>query len=243
MTLVPSKKSPGGNGPVLVLGAPPRADLLPPEVKAARRGDSIRRGLVIGVVGVVVIGIAAYAASAVQLATAQATLAGAQAKTVELRAEQLEYLPARTVKQKIQTVKNGEQVGVSTEILWKSYLNKVERSLPNNAKITTFAADATTPIEEASLPTNPLQGARIATIVFTAESDTLPDIEKWLQGLAGLPGFADANPDSVTRADGEPFVATITMHITEEAYSGRFQPEPIEDAAADAATTDDGSDD
>jgi hypothetical protein len=239
MTLVTTKKSAAApKGPQLVLGAPPRVDLLPPEVKAARRGQSIRRGLVIGIVGVVAIGIAAYAASAIQLTAAEATLASAQKTTADLRAQQLEFLPARGVKLKIITVEHGEQVGVSTEIKWKTYLNLVEKSLPNNAKITTFAADATTPVEEPSLPTNPLQGARIATIVFTAESDTLPDIEKWLQGLATLPGFADANPDSVTRTDGEPFVATITMHITPEAYSGRLQPPPADDTA-----TDDGSDD
>lgn len=220
------RKEPQGD---IVYGGIPRVDLLPPEVKLGRRGEAVRRRLVIGVVGVVVIAAAGYGASTFQAAAAQRALDDARAQTLQLLAQQTEFRPGRQVKEKIGLVESARQFGVSSEIDWQSYLALVEKSLPASATITAFVADGQSPFDASSAPSaDPLTASYAATITFTAESDALPDIEDWMKSLADLPGFADANPDSVTRAKDEPYVATITMHVTTKAYSGRYQPKSTE---------------
>jgi len=222
---------------VAAYGRPPRADLLPPEIRAAKRGDRTRRALLFGVVIVAVLVSGGYGFAFFETVQTQSALSAEQERTIALLKQQTEYLPGRQVKQKIGSLESALQVGASTEINWQQYLALVEQSLPAGTTITVFAVDSISPLDETVTPTNPLQGQFVATITFTASSETLPDIEVWLRGLETLPGFADANPDNVSKSGSDPYVASITMHVTGKAYSGRFQPEVVDEDAADDETT------
>src|SRR5690606_24016597 len=110
----------------------------------------------------------------------------------------------------------------STEIDWQDYLGRVQGSLPEGVVLDSFTVDASSVTEQYPQSTIPLQGARIATLQFSALSSTLPEIPDWLNRLQSLPGFVDATPGSVSRtADGR-YSASIEMHIDAQAYSNRL---------------------
>jgi Tfp pilus assembly protein PilN len=210
---------------LLVVGGEPRVDLLPPEVRKERAARVIRRRLGLAVIGVfvlVVLGVAGASAFALQ---SQLQLAEAQARTGELLGEQLQYVEVRAVQNQVDLVKAAQQVGASTEIDWKAYLEKVKATLPASVSIDTISVDTASPMEAFAQSTAPLQGARVATISFTATSASLPDVPTWLTALKGLPGYADALPTSVTVDEAGINTVSITMHVNSAAFSQRFAEE------------------
>lgn len=207
----------------LVVGGEPRVTLLPPEVLKRRKAKSMRRGLGFSVVGLLVLVLAGTAAATFVSGQAQLRLLAEQSHTDELLAEQTQYGEVRTAQAQVDLVKAAQQVGDSTEIDWKTYLQGVQATLPSGVVIKSVAVDSATPILLYAQATGPLQGARVATVEFTATSTVLPDVPAWLNGLATLPGFADALPGSVILDESTgTFTVDITMHISEAAFAQRF---------------------
>ncbi|WBM81189.1 hypothetical protein KIV56_08275 [Cryobacterium breve] len=171
-------------------------------------------------IAIVIVGTGASTMLAVQ---AQGQLADEQARTSALVAEQAKYVEVRSVQAKVNLVHAAEQVGVSTEIDWKKYLDSVQATLPSTVAIYTVTIDSASPVAIYAQPTAPLQGARVATVMFSAKSTVLPDVPTWLSSLATLPGFADALPGSVTLdAATKVYTVDITMHVNDSAYAKRF---------------------
>lgn len=211
---------------VLMIGAEPRVDLMPPEVHKERFAKVVRRRLILGVLGVLVITLAGSAAATMISLDAQSQLAAEQSRTPGIVAEQVKYVDVRTVQGQVDQVKIAQQVGVSTEIDWKKYLEGVQAILPGSVTIQSVAITSASPLEIYAQPTAPLQGARVATVTFEATSSVLPDVPAWLTSLASLPGFADALPNSVTLGVENPgYKVNITMHVNEAAYAQRFASE------------------
>ncbi|MDY7529125.1 MULTISPECIES: hypothetical protein [unclassified Cryobacterium] len=207
----------------LIVGGVPRVDLLPPEIYKERAAAVIRRRLLIGVFGVIAIMAVGTGASTVLALQAQGQLADEQARTSSLLAEQTKYIEVRSVQAKVTLVQAAQQVGVSTEIDWKKYLDSVQATLPSTVSIDTVTLDFASPIFAYAQPTAPLQGARVGTVKFTAKSAVLPDVPTWLNALSTLPGFADALPGSVTLdATTKTYTVDITMHVNDAAYAKRF---------------------
>lgn len=206
----------------LVLGGESRADLLPLEVRMRRKVKVVRRRLVFFMILliVIVLGVTALARSlAVQ---AQANLAIEEANARSLMLMQHKYVEVRKVQQQIELIRAAEQVGAATEINWEQYLGAVQSTLPANVSLDTINIDSITPFTAYSQATAPLQGARVATLTFTAKSSTLPQVPTWLDALATLPGYADASPGSVTRDETGAYSVSITLHINQAAFSNRL---------------------
>lgn len=206
----------------LAVGAPPKAELLPPEVQQGVKAKSLRRTLFATVILAAIVVAAGYAGATVLAVAKQGELDAANKRTSDLLAEQLQYVDARNAKTLIGQIEVGQRLGDSTEITWKKFLQDVEDSLPKGTRVTNVAAVMSTPTLGYAAPTIPLQGARIGELKFAAVSKALPDVDKWLVGLAKLPGFVDAVPTSVIQADGGDYTVAITMHINSDALSPRY---------------------
>lgn len=216
----------GGKADELVIGGQPRVDLLPLEVRKERKARVMRRRLGLGVVGVVALVLAGSVGTTALAMQAQARLLAEQGRTAELLAEQGKYIEVRQVQDQVALVQAAQEVGVSTEIDWKKYLESVQATLPASVTIDTVTVDSASPLAIYAQPTAPLQGARVATVSFTAKSKVLPDVPTWLTALATLPGYADALPGSVNLdADSDTYAVKITMHINDAAFSQRFSTE------------------
>jgi len=210
--------------PSVVVGGVPVVDLLPPEVRAERRaGVAVRRTWfgVAGAAAVVAIAVGAATASGIQ---AQGDLQAAQAETQQQLLEQGKYTEVRDVQSDIERLTAAQVVGGSTEIIWRDFLTDLQGTLPAGVSVTTITLDQASPIADYAQADSPLQGARVGTLTFTAESATLPSVPDWLDGLATLPGYTDATPGTVSLEEGV-YDATVTMHIDQRAFSGRYSKE------------------
>lgn len=210
----------------LVLGGLPRVDLLPPEVRAGSAARILRRRLGLGLVAVAAGVVLSIAAASVATLASNARLLAEQGHTDTLLAEQRRYIEVRWVQQALVAVVDAERVGSWTEVQWRDYLKAVQASLPKGVVIGETSVAAASPIEEFAQGAAPLDNPRIATVSFTADSPTLPDVPAWLNGLATLPGYAGANPDSVTlNEETGVYSVTITLQVNSTALAGRFMPQ------------------
>jgi hypothetical protein len=212
----------GSKNANFVVGRESRVDLLPQEIRLARKGAVIRRrlGFLVFIVALVVSGgTLLVRAQAVQ---AKANLSIEQANTQSILLQQRKYGQVQKIQKQVDVIQAAQQVGTSTEINWKNYLIAVQATLPPNVKLDSVTIDSATPFSTYAQASAPLQGERIATLGFTAISSTLPQVPQWLIALATLPGYADANPGSVTRTATGSYSVSITMHINQAAFTNRF---------------------
>ena len=210
---------------VLILGGDSQIDLLPPEFRHRRKAKVLRRRLGIALLFFVILISGVVALFGAQAQQAQRDLVIAQANAIFLKSQQKIYNEVRQVQSAISTVEAAQRIGTATEIDWQEYLTSVQATLPKNVAIETIKIDAATPFAPYTQATVPLQGARIATLSFTAVSPTLPQVPVWLISLTSLRGYADASPGSVVRNEDGTYAVSITMHINQEAFSHRFSNE------------------
>lgn len=232
-----STNKPRSGGP-LVIGGPAKANLLPPEVGAAAHGKVLRRNAVAIIILAVILVIAGYAGASVITLSAQGRLDGANAHTQELLAEQAKFTEVRSVKSLLQTAVAARIAATSTEVDWKDYLDQIQAILPAGTLVTNVSAEVATPLAPYSQPSVPLQGDRIGQLTFTATSASLPDVEKWLQSLATLPGYVDAAPGTVNATGDGSYQVSITLHINKGVLLLRFDDE-LRDARDEAQAEED----
>jgi len=215
-------------GVTSALGGEPRVSLLPDEVHDFHKARRVRRRLVgAALAALIVVGVG-IAGAFVLSTSAEAALAAARERTLQLTEQEAEFSELRQVQSGIALVEAGQQVGASTEVDWKKYLQNLASTLPAGVTITTVGIDTASPFVDYAQSTIPLEGSRIATLTFAAMSPTLPSIPAWLDGLATLPGFADATPGSVAGQEDGSYIVNITMHINSDAFESRFAQEESE---------------
>jgi len=230
-----------GRGPKdlrLVLGASPRVDLLPPEVAERKRGAAVKRSVVMGVVGAIVLSAGAYAFASWQAVEASMAYDQAQTETNSLLAQQNEFAAVRTLTTQLATVNDAQQIGAMTEINWNDFYGRVVPTLPADLSIDSFAVESSSPTVDISPSTAPGQGAHVARATFNAITGNLASAQSWVVNLKNLPEYGGALATSITREEGF-YRVTVFLLITDAAYTDRYQPAPAaaEPAPADPAAT------
>ncbi len=208
------------------LGGVPRADLLPPAAKAAYKGRSVVRMLIVAVVMVAVIVAGGVAFATVRAVTSQDALQRERTRSTELVARQLNFAEARQASNKVDAAKAARKLATVTEIDWRAYLDEITATLPPGVGLTQVKiepVDTKTPAGEVTAK-NPLQQAAVSTVTITATSTTVPDVEAWFNDLATTTGFAGiAPPATVTGSPTEGYVVSLQVLVNEKAYLSRFQ--------------------
>lgn len=206
------------------VGYEPRVDLLPIEVHIERKQRAVVRRAWLVVVLIAVLAVlgtgAAYSASV----SAAADLATEQGRSVALLKQEQGYAEVKQVQAKSALIEAGQEVGGSTEIDWGTTLERIQASLPAGVSITGVQVDSATPLQSFTQATAPLQGARIATVTVTATSTELPSIPVWITSLGKLPGYVDANANSVTLSTDATagYTTNLTIHLDTDAYDGKY---------------------
>lgn len=220
-----TKRQGRGAAQALLVGGVPRVDLLPTEVLVDRRQRAVVRRVWLGVVlltaaagGVVLL----TAADAIQQ---DAHLADVRRETDSLLLQQQQYRDVRSVETQSGLLRAAQSVGGSTEIDWQATLQGVQNSLPTGVAITGVQIDSATPLETYTQATGPLQGQRVATLTVDAASPTLPSVPSWLDAVKSLPGYVDANANSVT-LDTSTGIYTVdmTIHLDKTVFDGKYTP-------------------
>ena len=209
-------------GDRLVIGGPPRAELLPPEFAAEARLRAQRRGMVgIAILAVVIVGLA-YGYVTLRSTVSAQLLASANAETTSLISQQQDYAQVGIVNGQLATIGVAEIVGTSTEIDWKGYLALVQASLPAGTVIDTVNASTAYPGTGATTSTSPLGFTSIAEIAFSAGTSALPNVSSWIENLSKLPGYAGNSAGSITSEDDGTYRVTMILYINEDALSDRL---------------------
>ena len=205
----------------LLLGGQPRANLLPPELKAKRRGRILRQMILVASAGVVLFMLAWIGAVSLQARAAQSDLADAEARTNELLLESAKYAQVRSVQAQIDLTATARQIGAETEIDWREYLAAVRAILPGEVTIDAVSVDSGTPWEDFAQSEVALHNTRVATLTLSLTTSTLPTVSQWLTNLHSLPGYADASPGSITRTESGAYIVDIEINVNAEARANR----------------------
>jgi hypothetical protein len=209
----------------LVLGGTPRAHLLPKEVAAQRKAKSLRRNLLLGLAGVVIIVIGGVAFVSIQLAAANADQLTAQSQTAALTAQQRKYGAVTSVQSQVQDIKTVQPLSVSGEILWGPYIESLQATLPAGVTIVQFDAKlAQVPTNAtAAAPTTatPLQGDHVATLSVTAMGPQAA-ISQWLAIVPSLKGVVNSNPGAVAVSPDGRYKANVDLLIGKGVLAQRF---------------------
>jgi hypothetical protein len=208
----------------LVIGGSPRADLLPPEIKADARTKDQRRNIVAIAVGATVLVVAGYVFSVFAVGSSAMGLTAANDRTIALLGEQTKYSEISVLDSQVATATEARQIGTSTEIDWDTYLGGLQATLPAGFTVQTVTVTSATPLTVFSVPGNPLEGERMAEIVFAVTAKALPDVSVWLDNLAEIPGFVDAYPTGIVLNDAGDYTLGMTIHIDTGALTNRFTP-------------------
>ncbi|GEK80995.1 hypothetical protein [Agrococcus baldri] len=234
--------SPAEGGPPLVVGGYPVVDLLPQEVRVARRSRGIRRGVISVAALLVVVAIGGGVAAKFAAVAAEVRLAGAQVRTEQLLAQQAEYFEVTSVQAEIDQRTAARYVITSTEIDWRSIMTQIRSMLPAGATVLSMDADGASPMELYAQATSPLQGARVATVRFTIQSSSMLSVPALVDQLATLPGFVDAQVPSTTATE-EAVETSFVVHLDQGAYANRFPVETPADGSDPASPGTETSDD
>ena len=208
-----------------VTNAWPQVDLLPPEVRAGRKLKRTKQWLALTVLGVLLAAIAGYAATMFSAAAAQSELDGVKQQTSLLMAKQVKFAEVPLVLGSITSLQQTRTLGMSTEILWKPYLDALRAVTPAGVSLDNVTVTAATPMLAATGAVDPLSPVSIGQVAFTAKSLTMPDISAWITALGGVPGFAHPlfSTVTLTAASGASYYqVAATVQITNQAFANRF---------------------
>ncbi len=223
------KKSSSAQG---VMPALPQVNLLPTEIieKRSLRELKIKLGLYLLVlVGVIVAG---FAYVQVEQSLAQSRLTDAQAETTRLKAEEATYAEIPIILGQLDDAQTALRDGMYREILWNDYLGAIAATIPDDGLIESVVVTAATPNAAGPGTTDGLQSNAIGALEFTVNLVEFPDTATWLDDLEAIPGVADARLSAATYStpiNAEPtYEVTGSVRLTEDAYSGRFEPTDAE---------------
>jgi Tfp pilus assembly protein PilN len=215
-------RRPGGS---LAIGGAPRVDLMPPEIRVKRSQLRLRRSLRLGLFAVAGVVVLACGGTVAMSTLSNVGLQAAQSQEASLLQQQNQFADVKSTTQSIQLIKAGQQVGASTEIDWSAYLASARALLPGGVGIDQATVDQATPVKPYPQTLTSLQGARIATLTIVTSSADIPPVAQILASMEGLPGFTDVSPATVVWDEGTAtYKSTLTLHINEKAFDGRFQP-------------------
>ena len=210
-------------------GAGPRVDLLPGEVVTVRRVRRAQRRGVLALIGVLVLIAAAYALVSGERATARQDLAAAQARTVELTAEQARYAEAPRVYAQVESTQAALSSVMAGDVRWYQYLADLAVTSPTGLWLTSWQATSSDPTLAPTTP-DPTTGAPaaatpVAALTVSGTAADEPDVADWLDVLAATPGLTGSTASSLTRtAVGEQPVVTFdsSASMTDAALSDRY---------------------
>lgn len=223
----------------LVVGAPPRVDLLPPEVRERER-DRAAAGVAVFaiVVAILVVG-AGYAAGAVWNLSAQTQLTSISNRTQLLLNEQSKFAEVEQIKGQLDLVAAGQRVGAASMTDWGALVGQITAVLPGT--VGSFRGDVASPLDGYPQSTVPLQGPRLGAMQVTVRTATLPDVSTWIDALIKLEFVVDVTPGTISVQEDGSYLTDLTVNLNEKAINNPFAPAG-EGSDQSADTEDAGSD-
>lgn|GEM_PF-2612508 len=204
----------------VVLGATPRADLLPLSVKEAIRRRPIVRRLMIMVFLVAVVTILVVFGATLLEGQARALLTQEQARSQTLLLQQLEFAEARAISGAVDETLAARAIATAREADWNALLSEIRATLPQGVLLVSVAGEIRAADTGEEIP---LRQNSVGSFTIKAISDTVPNIEAWIADLETLTGFAGiAPPVTITGGEGSVYAVSIEVLLDETAFLQRY---------------------
>ena len=124
----------------------PQVNLLPPEIRAARGLTRVKRWLALVVLLALLVAAGLVLLAMMAQQSADAELAVQQQETERLMSEQARYTEVPVVLGALDRARTAREVGMSTEILWRPYLNAIAATAPEGVRIENLRYQGSTPM-------------------------------------------------------------------------------------------------
>src|SRR5690242_9838495 len=176
------------------------ANLLPPELIAARRLKTVRKMIVAALVLVVALGAAGYGYGMYEQDGAESALSTEQARTAQLLAQQQKYQEVVTISGSITQIKGQLATLMTGDVDVAKLIGVVAARQPHHGTITQLSA---TLVSDPSQPTSTDGGAsvfdtsgqtHIGTMSITGTAPSMPDVAAFVNQLGGTPGIVGVFP-------------------------------------------------
>lgn len=208
--------------PALVIGGPPRVNLMPrAEVERRQRNGLLRRWLW-GLVAALAVVVLAVAAAFVLQAAAAVRLVTEQARTTTLLSQIAELQPV-SKKIALQDELSGfRSQAMATDLVWSNLVGAVEPALPAGVSLTGFAlVPGGAPVGDD--PTAELGASGQLTLTSTAPTEIVAVV----RSLRGVPGIRTVDVWSA-QSDEAGFAYTLRITYDQSFYTGAYAAEVTE---------------
>jgi hypothetical protein len=218
--------------PGLVLGAEPRANLLPPEVHERVKARRTRGYLVLLVIVVFLATAGGFAFASIRALSAQSSLAAAQTRTLELIEEKATYSEVIATTSALALITDTQVDATSTEITWGEVFDRIGLVLPvGKYFVASIDASFPAPWEPPLLESGPLQEARAGVLTLQLVTETFPEGAALYRSISEVEGIADVRLETVELPEGQSgYRTTILIALSADSLSDRWSDEDEEGA-------------
>jgi len=225
-----AQKPTGGKAGAIDYSRLPQVNLLPLEIIEKRNLKALQVKIAGYFVLFLILLIAVFAAVQFEKHIAQGRYDDAIKETQQLKTEEAKYAEVPLVLSQIGKSETAVRDGMYREVLWKDYIGAIGSTVPADGIIKSLTVDAAELNSPGPKEGDLLQGNSIGELSFVANLKSLPDTTAWAEKLESIPGLEDARFESATyfAPDGDlTYEFTGTVRLTEDAYSGRFEPKDV----------------
>jgi hypothetical protein len=206
------------------------ANLLPPEIVSARRARVLRKIVIFVLVGLLLIGAAAYGYAYKQNSDAGSDLAAAQSQTAQLHLEQHKYGEVVQITGDVAQVASRLSTLLATDVDFPKLLGELVDKAPRGGSITQLGvtmqggptvSGQTTTTTQPSVVLDPTGRTPVGMVTITGTARSMPDVAAYVNALARVPGVVAVYPSS-QQFDGTTLTYSLGLTLTDQVYSHRF---------------------
>ena len=202
------------------------ANLLPPELIAARRLKAVRKLIAAALVLVVVLAAGGYGYGMYQQSGVEAALSSEQARTSQLLAQQQKYQEVVTLTGSIAQIKGQLATLMTGDVDVANLLSVIAARQPHGGSITqlqaTLVSDPTQPSTDGGASVFDNSGhTHIGTMSIAGTAPSMTGVAAFVNQLSATPGIVGVFPSSQT-GSGRSVQYTIQLTLTDELLTHRF---------------------
>lgn len=216
-----SKKLPRGQ--IIELGGEPRINFLPGEIQERKDARRRRRSLFMLVILVGVLCGIGYFYAAQYATERQAALESEQQATLDILAQQAQFMDAKHLAAQVQIVGKGIAHVTQNEARWRELVVALRDELPPGATLRQWSFTGPTSQEVAKLSDDIFEVQIGGVITLDLVVDRVGTIGNAIDRLAALPGVMVVNVQSTSKLEDEPGYGTVlSVFVSTEVYENRF---------------------
>jgi Tfp pilus assembly protein PilN len=201
-----------------------RADLVPEELVLTRRIRELKRRIMIGLAGLLVVLIVWYAVSGLGTSSARDDLSSAQQSTTDLHRQQAKFAPVVSAQAQATQISSSLQQLMVGDVRWESLLARIRASAKNGVVVANIDASMAAIVDGTGLSVLNQTGKQaVGTLTISGTAKDQNAVAAYVEALGKVKGLAAPFPANVSNFD-QAYAYSISVIITADALGGRYVP-------------------